>query len=130
LNLPEKIQRKIDEWKLKIDFMLAFFGYYGSFSPIEDEIRLATKEHQVIFHELVHAALAKIEKFENGQKPEQEIIAEFAAMVLMSFFKLKINKSFGYKYIEYHSKLKGKNVVDSCCELIGKVGRILNVLLG
>ena len=51
-----------------------------------DRIRLETHDWGVFFHELAHAAHARVESLERGQIANQEVVAELTATVLMEMY--------------------------------------------
>src|SRR5690606_15517582 len=61
-------------------------GAWGWFDPTTQRIVLYTHDVKTFFHELAHAAHAKIEPLVPGQDPRQEIIAETVALVLCRLY--------------------------------------------
>ena len=51
-----------------------------------DRIRVATHDCGVFFHELAHAAHARVEELQPGQISNQEVVAELTATVLMQMY--------------------------------------------
>jgi hypothetical protein len=74
-------------------------GAYGDCTPDGDKIRLATHDEAVFFHELAHAAHARLEKLKGGQHESQETVAELTACVLMEFYGLRDNTGNAWDYI-------------------------------
>jgi hypothetical protein len=67
-----------------------------------DRIRLDTHDWGVFFHELAHAAHAKVEKLQPGQLTGQEVVAELTATVLMEMYGHQRTGNC-YKYISMYS---------------------------
>lgn len=68
------------------------------------QIRLATHDERVFFHELAHAMHAKIEgDLEGGQQVDQEAVAELTAAVLMDLYGLGDNTGNAWRYIEQYA---------------------------
>lgn len=67
-------------------------------------IRLATQDTAVFFHELAHAAHDRIEKTKGGQDPYQETIAEFTAAVLMELYGIRDHTGNAWRYIQNYAK--------------------------
>lgn len=116
-------------WGYKIEFgSSAYFGY-GSMSEKTNEIKLATKDPWVFFHELGHVAHSRLEKLKPGQDPEQETIAELVAVVLAEMFGFEI-KGEAQKYIANSTGSKTPEQVGrQCLKVLSKVDKILTLIL-
>ena len=68
------------------------------------EITLGTHDPEVFFHELAHAAHARIDGLRPGQHTDQETIAEFTAAVLMALYGLGDRTGNAWRYIQSYSK--------------------------
>lgn len=110
------------KWKAKLD------DYFGYFSQDKKEIVLASHDWQVFFHELAHAAHAKIDKLNGGQHPEQEVIAEFTAAVLCRMYGVSDGLGNAYQYIQKYSGEMEMGVTDACWKLVAKVEKILKLI--
>lgn len=108
-------------------------GEFGSFSASKNEIRLCTDNVYTFFHELIHCAHSKIEKLKNGQDSEQEIIAQLGATILAKVYgyETKEDLNYTFKYLNSYadSEQDRKKLVTSCMKVIGKLEKILNLIL-
>jgi len=81
----------------------------GSCANDGSQIQLATHDEKVFFHELAHAAHARIAGRLNGQRRSatyhrQEVVAEFSAAVLMQMYGLRDSSGYSWDYISGYSK--------------------------
>ncbi len=67
-------------------------------------ITLGTHDPEVFFHELAHAAHARIDGLRPGQHTDQETIAEFTAAVLMALYGLGDRTGNAWRYIQSYSE--------------------------
>lgn len=105
---------------------------YGSYSPTQDGIELATHEEQVFFHELSHAAQKRVWKggVKGGQIPRQEIAAELSACVLARMFGRKdANEGASYKYIGNYAATEGKPIGKALWSLVSDTEKILKAII-
>lgn len=108
---------------------------YGSFSPKEKVIQLATLDETTFLHELSHAVddyllKAKTGKgLKGGQQADQEIIAEFCSAVLASIAGLKIEQKAAYtkKYIQHYTGKK-KGYEEDILYLMSRIEKILDFI--
>ena len=106
------------------------FRYYGYYQPDTKEIRLATPEESVFWHELAHAAHHKIKgDMVRGQDWKQEIVAELSASALAHIVGTKINLGKNYAYIESYAKQAGKSPIQACLEVMSDTDKVLHLLL-
>ena len=109
-------------------FTGSHFGAYHSGGPGPQEIRLATPEEKVFFHELAHAAHERVNgALEKGQDPQQEIVAELAAAVLCRLAGRSEQDFSGncYRYIQHYAERTGKSVTRACLDALHEVGPVL-----
>lgn len=121
---PESLPPLVDvakKWGIKVTYIPFKGNAYGTYSDSEKNIRLASHEEVVFFHELAHSAHAKIEKLKGGQDARQETIAEFTACVLMEVYGLKDTTNEAWKYIKHYNPENPVNAVVSALDTIGKV---------
>ncbi len=79
-------------------------GRYGDCTARGDQIRLATHDEAVFFHELAHAAHARIDgKLKGGQHSDQETVAEFTSAVLMQMYGLRDHSGNAWRYISRYN---------------------------
>jgi len=85
-----------------------FLGCY-THSDKHKEIKLASPEEKVFFHELAHASQDRLGMLKTGNKRWTEITAELSALVLAELCGLdtrKVNSGATYEYIKMYSKKK------------------------
>jgi len=68
-------------------------------------IDLGSHDPQIFFHELAHAAHARVEgRLRGGQDPRQETVAEFTAAVLMHLYGLDDRTGNCWRYIQDYAQ--------------------------
>jgi hypothetical protein len=101
----------------------------GAYSLEENKIFLATENPGTFFHELSHAAHAKIEKLKGGQDPEQEATAQLSSAVLCRIFGFD-DDSYTFHYIANYSGEKSPRAVGQMClRVLGRVQSVVNLIL-
>ena len=110
-----------EKWGIKVDYVPFRGDAYGSFSLGAHDIRLATHEESVFFHELAHAAHSKLEHLKGGQDARQETIADFTACVLMQVYGLKDTSGVTWNYIKNYNPDNPFGAIVSALDTIGKV---------
>lgn len=79
-------------------------GRYGDCTVRGDRIRLATHDEAVFFHELAHAAHARLEgRLNGGQHSDQETVAEFTAAVLSELYGVRDHSGNAWRYISFYA---------------------------
>jgi hypothetical protein len=77
----------------------------GTCSLEGSRIKLGTHDVEVFFHELAHAAHAKVEgRLKRGQNPHQETVAQFTACVLMELYGRGDRTGNSWEYIRNYAK--------------------------
>jgi hypothetical protein len=110
-----------DKWGISVRYTPFTGRAYGSFSSTAQDIRLATHEESVFFHELAHAAHSKIEHLKGGQDARQETIADFTACVLMEVYGLKDSTGLTWQYIKSYNPDNPMSAIIGALDTIGKV---------
>ena len=100
-------------------------GTRGSFHPSKNHITLGTAEEKVFFHELGHAAHNKISPIKGGQDPQQELIAEFTACVLM---RLYLGKDYSGNAWEYISGYNPDDPIKAIFKALGMIEKVLDLI--
>lgn len=95
------------------------------------EIALATKEENVFFHELAHAAhhhiMGELNKTECW---EEEVVAELAAVVLCQIVgKTTTHLGNNYRYIQRYADEAKISPVSACMRVLGEVEKVLGLIL-
>lgn len=118
------------DWGVQVRYLPFQGGPYGYFRPGAQEIGLATHDEQVFFHELAHAAHARVSgKLKPGQHWQQEVVAELSAVVLMRLYGRRSNEGASYKYIRAYAEKAKKNVYQACLLVLREVGQVLDAIL-
>ena len=113
-------------WGIQVDYIPFGGDAYGAFQQARKEIRLATHNEKVFFHELAHAAHAQMETLKNGQDARQETIAEFTACVLMQCYGLQDSSGYTWEYIRTYNPDDPIKAIMSALDTIEKV---INLIL-
>jgi antirestriction protein ArdC len=133
IQLPELPLMDIArQWGLSVKAIPGNYRCYGYYSDGNKEIALATEEETVFFHELSHAAHAKIlGKFKTGQDWKQEIVAELSAAVLCRLMGRDGDKYLGnnYAYIDGYASKAKIPALTACFQVIADVEKVLQRIL-
>lgn len=134
LELPELPLIQIaEQWGISVEAIPKNYHHYGSYSNSSKQISLATKEEVVFFHELSHAAHAKVKgELKAGQDWQQEIVAELSASVLCQIVGKTGNPYLGnnYHYIEKYAQTANLSPLTACLQVMTDVEKVLNLILG
>lgn len=120
-------------WGLDVKYGPDFFhdGLAGSFNVENGEIHLMSHDTKIFFHELAHAAHQKIQgaKLNGGSDPQQEIIAEFSAAILLRLYGCK-GEGNAYDYIaQYAGHAKNQDVLKACTGVLSTVDKVVREIL-
>lgn len=129
---PLPLIEKAEAWGISVKAVPGNYQYYGYFSPDRLEIGLATPAESTFFHELAHAAHAKVAgKLKGGQDPFQEIIAELSAQALCRIVGKQPIDSTGnsYRYIEHYAKKINMTPWAACLRVMAETEKVLNLIL-
>ena len=133
IEIPElPLIEKAREWGLSVKAIPGNYRVLGYYSPKREEIALASKEEIVFFHELSHAAHARVNgSLKAGQDWKQEIVAELSATVLCQLIG-KTSRYLGhsYRYIEDYAQKAELTAVQGCMKVMHDVEQVLNLILG
>jgi hypothetical protein len=113
-------------WGVQVDYVPFKDDAYGSYQNISKTIRLATYEEKVFFHEISHAAHARLETLKGGQDSRQETIAEFCACVLMQVYGLRDTTGYTWEYIKSYNP---ENPIKAIMEALDTIDKVLNQIL-
>lgn len=117
-------------WGIDTRYDATRHGEYGSYSKSDAEIRLCTDDVSTFFHELAHAAHSRLEELKPGQDPRQEAIAQLVACVLGRTYGYDVD-GYTYNYIaHYAGSAEPAEVGRMCYRVLGKVEKILDMILG
>lgn len=127
-NFP--LMDKAREWGLNVMAVERNGRFWGSYNG--EEIKLATSEEIVFFHELCHHAHKLIKgELVYGQDWKQEIVAELSAEALYRIVGLK-KETIGntYKYIEQYAEEAKLSPVKACLEVLHEVEQVIKLIIG
>lgn len=129
---PFPLIEKAKQWGISVSTVQGNDRYYGYYSQKRNEIALATEAECVFFHELSHAAHARIVgTLKNRQNPLQEIAAELSALALSKLVGIDPKDYFGNSYLyiaKYAKKLKMSPYL-ACVKVVSDVEKILRFIL-
>jgi hypothetical protein len=133
LELPSlPLLERAKEWGISVKAIPGNYKYYGYYSPKAKVIALATKEEQVFFHELAHAAHDKVKAgLSIGQDSLQEIVAELASQALCHMVGKAGVSSIGnsYQYIKGYAEMLKMSAVKACLYVLDETEKVLNLIL-
>lgn len=107
---------------------------YGSCKVDGSVITLNTDSAKVFFHELAHAAHARLtdgKELKGGQVAYQEIVAEFVAEVLRRIVNPDDADTSGnsYRYISNYAADEGWDIGQACVKVLRDAGKIVELIL-
>lgn len=107
---------------------------YGSCKVDGSAITLNTDSAKVFFHELAHAAHARLtdgKELKGGQVAYQEIVAEFVAEVLRRIVNPDDADTSGnsYRYISHYAADEGWDIGQACVKVLRDAGKIVELIL-
>jgi hypothetical protein len=123
-------QEVAENWNIPIEGVSFLGKKLGSYSLDEKKIRIACNHEIVFFHELAHAAHARIEILQGGQVPGQEIIAEFTACCLAEIAQIDIPLGEQYHYIETYAKQLKTTPEKAIFRFLGTIEKVIKLILG
>jgi hypothetical protein len=94
-ELPQRMGVKVEWMPLPSDRL-------GDCTVKGDRIRLDTHDWGVLFHELAHAAHARVEQLKPSQIAGQDVVAELTATVLMQMYGHSRTGNC-YQYVSMHA---------------------------
>jgi hypothetical protein len=122
-----------EQWNISVKAVSGNYRYIGYYSDQRKEIALATEDEVVFFHELSHAAHAKIKgNLKPGQDWKQEIVAELSAATLSQMVGKRADDYLGnnYRYIETYAKKANLSPLTACLKVMADVENVLQKILG
>ena len=129
---PKKIPPLMEvaaKWGLAVRYETMGVGY-GAFSKGNNTITLGTENENDFWHELGHAAHARIERLKPGQDPEQEAVAELAAATLSRLYGHEAYVCEAWNYLAHYAEAKSPEAVGKLCmKVLKKVGMVLDLIV-
>lgn len=118
-----------ERWGIKVGYDATEHGEAGSYDLQSGEIRLCVDDPTTFFHELAHAAHARIEELKLGQDPEQECIAQLSACVLGRIYGMDADDK-SWNYIAHYSESNTPEAVGKLIyKVLGKCQKVLESIL-
>ena len=123
------LMERAQEWGLSVNAVPGNGRYWGAYNG--RDIKLATKEECVFFHELAHHGhKLVIGELKPGQDWKQEIVAELSAEALCRIVGLKKETTGNsYQYIERYAKEAGLRPVMACLLVLTETEKVLKLIL-
>jgi hypothetical protein len=134
IPLPElPLLERAKEWGITVTGRQRYTPYLGFYDHGNRHIELASPEESVFFHELAHAAHARLN---GGLRDEpvwkKEVVAELSAQALCHLVGKKPQDWLGnsYRYIEKYAQSASLTPISACLRLLDTVERVLTLILG
>lgn len=118
-----------EAWGINVRYGPFVDRFYGYFAPGVNEIFLATHEVSTFFHELAHAAHAKIRPLKNGQDVLQEIVAETVAAVLCLMYGFEGYLANARQYVASYAGMEPEKVSKAVIKTLAEIEKVLNLIL-
>jgi len=132
IEVPEfPLIERAREWGISVKAIPGHYTYYGYFSQERKWIVLASPEETVFFHELSHAAHARLlGSLIPGQDWRQEIVAELSAASLCKLVgKTSEHLGNSYRYIASYAEKENLTAFQGCLQVINDVEKVLRLIL-
>jgi len=114
-------------WGIQITFQPLPSDRLGSCDVEGTKIRLGSHDPEVFFHELAHAAHARLDgRLKGGQDPRQETIAEFTATVLAHLYGVGDRTGNCWQYVKGYAQ----DPLTAIVKALSMVEKVLMLLLG
>lgn len=129
--IPEfPLMGKAKQWGLNVNAVEGNGRYWGAYNGAE--IKLATPEETVFFHELSHHAHKLIKgQLTPGQDWKQEIVAELSAEAIGRLVGRKTDTTGNsYRYIERYAKEASLNPITACLQVLSEVEQVIKLIMG
>lgn len=115
-------------WGLEVKATSFNSCVYGSYSPSEKKILMASPEEEVFFHELAHASHDRTGLLKKRTKEQKEIVAEFASAVLVYLSNKETNRlGNAYDYLKIYCGEQDIN--KAVLSLISDIEKVLKLIL-
>ena len=102
---------------------------YGSFSPGQQTIVLSSPDPEIFYHELAHAAHARLRPLKPGQDAGQEIVAEFVAATLAALDGRTAHLGTSYEYLTAYAERMRMPVERAVFSLLGEIENVLKIIV-
>ena len=118
------------KWNIDVSWKGYPGSSYGRFSHSKNIIELCTHDEEVFWHELAHAAHAKmLGGLSSVQTWRKEIVAELTASVIAHIYSKRCNTGEHYRYIKSYAQKSDLDVFQACMAVVTDVSRCLDLIL-
>lgn len=126
-NFP--LIEKAKEWGLAVSAVEKNQYFWGCYNG--QQIKVATPDESVFFHELSHHAHKLIlGELKEGQDWRQEIVAQLSAEALCRLVGRKIDTTGNsYRYIEQYAQDAKLSPVNACLQVLNETEQVLKLIL-
>lgn len=115
------------EWGIIVSGKSSTFGEGGSYNRSNNQIFISSPAiNSVFLHELAHAAYHRAFPKNNSSRADEEVIAEFAVMIISDLIGLKL-EDHSYKYIMGWSN--GQDTVTLLWKLMSDVEKVIKTII-
>lgn len=117
-------------WGIDVKYGSLLSHAVGDWNGKAGQIRLASHDAAVFFHELVHAGQQVVSgKQVKGTDARQEVIAEFGAAILMRLYGIK-GEGNAYDYISrYANAMPERDVSRACMSVLSQTQKVVTKIL-
>ena len=120
-----------ERWGICITYDGTQSGESGSYNLRSGEIRLCVADPSTFFHELAHAAHARLEQLKPGQDAEQEAVAQLTACILARLYHTDNVDAYTWNYLAHYARGRSPEAVGRLCHrVIAKTQKVLETVLG
>lgn len=129
-NEPPPLTDVAERWGVRVDYLPGGGSAMGFYQPSRNRIGLSTHDDGTWFHELAHAAHARIlGPLKPGQDWKQEVTAELTSAVLRHVYGSQENDGGSYQYIRAYASEAGRDAHRACLAVLSDVQTILSAIL-
>lgn len=120
------LHKVAEQFGVSVNYGYENSKYAGFYRHDNKSITLCTKNENVFFHELAHAAHYRVKGImQVGDKNKKECVAELTACVISHVYGKDYSGN-AYRYIARYAGNKGKNVYPFCMAVLNDVELCLN----
>ena len=117
-------------WGVDVRWLPADTGHvYGAYFPGQDRIELYTHDPGTFWHELAHAAHARIRPLQGGRVPEQEMVAETAAAAVAVMYGHPGRIARAREYVAAYANVPPAQAARSVLRVLHDVEQVLTLIL-
>lgn len=118
-----------ERWGIEVKTGSFTGEYYGYYSPVRQEIVLATDSERTFIHELSHAAHYRVDpKAKDLPKWQKEIIAELSAGALLYMMGKEGYTQKHFDYIKSYAENENLSPIKACMQLLDTCIKVVNTI--